>query len=407
MLSNYLLRLEQSAAWGALTQHQPCTVDCAFKLLILAGTARGLGRNLAPSTNLAICNLRFFTAYLTGTQGLGRNFAASIDLALNAGPRAQSCSQHRPRTEHTAWGAISQPAAGRAVQEAEQGAGDAGGCAAGWPGPRGVWGCARHMGVHRRLAHHIGVQWVQLVCNWCAQEACSSHRCAMGVHSNTSMYSHTWETGGGLRGVRSVLVCPVRQGCKEMPGLSLTLFSKTAYQTWARLIPNEFWFAQTAVVLYPQGPENEMQRSWTRPMLCDVADSTWLWEWDAGVMDQAIAMHNTTIRELLEEQGGHEIRNEGDSFVMSFHDASDAVRFCLQLCCELPRCQEGCQALPTGARCELLSLSWSSFVVSFHDASKLSALSEGGKPCRELLGLCGLEDVPGELMKACKLAACF
>ncbi|KAF5841954.1 hypothetical protein DUNSADRAFT_10125 [Dunaliella salina] len=63
----------------------------------------------------------------------------------------------------------------------------------------------------------------------------------------------------------------------------------------------------------------------------DVADSTWLWEWDAEVMDQAIAMHNTTIRELLEEQGGHEIRNEGDSFVMSFHDASDAVRFCLQV----------------------------------------------------------------------------
>mmetsp|Transcript_22804 Transcript_22804/g.59590 ORF Transcript_22804/g.59590 Transcript_22804/m.59590 type:complete len:2664 (-) Transcript_22804:127-8118(-) len=85
----------------------------------------------------------------------------------------------------------------------------------------------------------------------------------------------------------------------------------------------------------------------------DVADSTWLWEWDAGVMDQAIAMHNTTIRELLEEQGGHEIRNEGDSFVMSFHDASDAVRFCLQV-------QDGLLHLPWPPK--LLSVPQTAFV---------------------------------------------
>jgi class 3 adenylate cyclase len=49
-------------------------------------------------------------------------------------------------------------------------------------------------------------------------------------------------------------------------------------------------------------------------------------------MDLAIDMHNSTIRNLLEGHGGHEIRNEGDSFVMSFHDASDAISFSLQVC---------------------------------------------------------------------------
>lgn len=36
------------------------------------------------------------------------------------------------------------------------------------------------------------------------------------------------------------------------------------------------------------------------------------WEWDAQVMDKAIDLHNRCLRKLLEELGGHEIRNEGD-----------------------------------------------------------------------------------------------
>jgi class 3 adenylate cyclase len=63
----------------------------------------------------------------------------------------------------------------------------------------------------------------------------------------------------------------------------------------------------------------------------DVADSTRLWEWNPGIMDRAIDVHNQTIRALLEEYGGHEIRNEGDSFTLSFHEAPDAVRFCLKV----------------------------------------------------------------------------
>lgn len=52
-------------------------------------------------------------------------------------------------------------------------------------------------------------------------------------------------------------------------------------------------------------------------------------------MDLAIDLHNSTVRSLLQEHGGHEIRNEGDSFVMSFHDASDAVSFSLRVCAAL------------------------------------------------------------------------
>lgn len=43
----------------------------------------------------------------------------------------------------------------------------------------------------------------------------------------------------------------------------------------------------------------------------DVASSTQLWEWNPRIMDSAIDIHNTAIRDLLEDCGGHEIRNVG------------------------------------------------------------------------------------------------
>ncbi|KAG2436965.1 hypothetical protein HXX76_006480 [Chlamydomonas incerta] len=65
-------------------------------------------------------------------------------------------------------------------------------------------------------------------------------------------------------------------------------------------------------------------------VVTDVAASTQLWEWKPDVMDRAIDMHNVALRQLMDEFGGHEIRNEGDSFTLSFHDAVDAVNFCLK-----------------------------------------------------------------------------
>lgn len=44
-----------------------------------------------------------------------------------------------------------------------------------------------------------------------------------------------------------------------------------------------------------------------------MAASTQLWEWKPDVMDRAIDMHNVALRQLMDEFGGHEIRNEGVS----------------------------------------------------------------------------------------------
>ncbi|GIL74902.1 hypothetical protein Vretifemale_4726, partial [Volvox reticuliferus] len=52
-------------------------------------------------------------------------------------------------------------------------------------------------------------------------------------------------------------------------------------------------------------------------VVTDVAASTQLWEWKPDVMDRAIDRHNTVLRRLIDEFGGHEIRNEGDSFTLS------------------------------------------------------------------------------------------
>jgi class 3 adenylate cyclase len=48
-------------------------------------------------------------------------------------------------------------------------------------------------------------------------------------------------------------------------------------------------------------------------------------------MGRAIELHNASLRALLEDHGGHEVRTDGDSFTLAFHDAVDAVRWCLQV----------------------------------------------------------------------------
>jgi class 3 adenylate cyclase len=56
-----------------------------------------------------------------------------------------------------------------------------------------------------------------------------------------------------------------------------------------------------------------------------------MWLPSADCMDRAIDMHNTCVRKVLDDFAGHEIRNEGDSFVIAFHEAEDGVRFALRL----------------------------------------------------------------------------
>jgi exonuclease 3'-5' domain-containing protein 2 len=73
-------------------------------------------------------------------------------------------------------------------------------------------------------------------------------------------------------------------------------------------------------------------------VVTDVAGSTELWEWDAGVMDLALQLHDATLRTLLFQHEGHEVTTEGDSFTVVFHDAMDALQWCLnvqQVCMQL------------------------------------------------------------------------
>jgi class 3 adenylate cyclase len=42
-------------------------------------------------------------------------------------------------------------------------------------------------------------------------------------------------------------------------------------------------------------------------VVTDVEGSTQLWEWDAEVMGEAVELHNSVIRGIMEEHGGHEV----------------------------------------------------------------------------------------------------
>jgi hypothetical protein len=67
-----------------------------------------------------------------------------------------------------------------------------------------------------------------------------------------------------------------------------------------------------------------------------VQDSTVLWEaLPQDVMDAAIREHHAVIRRLLLRHGGYESATEGDSFILAFHTAHDAVLFSSQLQQEL------------------------------------------------------------------------
>eukprot|EP00899_Mesostigma_viride_P020182 jgi/Mesvir1/28165/Mv04727-RA.3 len=66
-------------------------------------------------------------------------------------------------------------------------------------------------------------------------------------------------------------------------------------------------------------------------VLTDIEDSTRLWEWDPSVMDRSLQIHHKVLRELLGKHYGYECDTEGDAFEVVFHDASDALRWTLEV----------------------------------------------------------------------------
>lgn len=71
----------------------------------------------------------------------------------------------------------------------------------------------------------------------------------------------------------------------------------------------------------------------------DVQGSTSLWEACPRAMEQALRLHDAIIRQVLAKHSGYEVTTEGDAFQIAFHDAADAVAFCLDTQTELLRCE--------------------------------------------------------------------
>jgi len=60
-------------------------------------------------------------------------------------------------------------------------------------------------------------------------------------------------------------------------------------------------------------------------LLTDIEGSTALWEQTGEAFRQALAIHHTLLRREFRRNGGHEIKEAGDSFLVAFTSASDAL----------------------------------------------------------------------------------
>lgn len=67
----------------------------------------------------------------------------------------------------------------------------------------------------------------------------------------------------------------------------------------------------------------------------DIQGSTRLWETNSGAMQDALALHDRILRRCIADHNGYEVKTEGDSFHVVFHDGVDAVAFALQAQVEL------------------------------------------------------------------------
>jgi class 3 adenylate cyclase len=63
----------------------------------------------------------------------------------------------------------------------------------------------------------------------------------------------------------------------------------------------------------------------------DVQGSTSLWEFSEKAMNRALQIHDEAMRRNMAKHAGYEVMTEGDAFQIVFHDAVDAVGFCLDV----------------------------------------------------------------------------
>eukprot|EP00906_Rhabdomonas_costata_P011293 RCo016025 len=63
----------------------------------------------------------------------------------------------------------------------------------------------------------------------------------------------------------------------------------------------------------------------------DIQGSTQLWDQHPGAMSKALELHNDLIREEMLKFGGYEVKTIGDSFMMAFSNAEEAMCCCVRI----------------------------------------------------------------------------
>jgi len=66
-------------------------------------------------------------------------------------------------------------------------------------------------------------------------------------------------------------------------------------------------------------------------MFTDIQGSTPLWEQMGGEFRWVLDRHNALVHEALEQWGGYEVKRQGDSFMIAFERASDALRCAVEI----------------------------------------------------------------------------
>ena len=64
-------------------------------------------------------------------------------------------------------------------------------------------------------------------------------------------------------------------------------------------------------------------------VVTDVQASTQLWQKASVHMNRALAIHDKIMRAAIHQTFGYEVLTEGDSFVIAFHSAGDALKFAM------------------------------------------------------------------------------
>ena len=76
-------------------------------------------------------------------------------------------------------------------------------------------------------------------------------------------------------------------------------------------------------------PGAETQRA--AIVFTDIVDSTSLWEQYPSDMVQAIKLHNSIVRAVIRDTGGYEVKTVGDSFMVAYSRAEEALSFALRV----------------------------------------------------------------------------